>query len=103
MKWLHNAIHAAAGPRTPSIRRRLLGWVCIILGVPGLILPLLPGIPLLVMGIVLLSREHHWAHRLLVWAKARFRSLPFMHLHDHEPHPPAKAGAEKPLRAEEKP
>ena len=37
----------------------------LLLGVIGLVLPLLPGIPLLIAGLVILSREYDWARRLL--------------------------------------
>ena len=45
------------------------GWVLLFVGTAGLVLPLLPGIPLLISALVILSREYHWAQRLLV----RFR------------------------------
>jgi len=34
----------------------ILGWILLLLGVIGLVLPLLPGIPLLIAGLVILSR-----------------------------------------------
>jgi uncharacterized membrane protein YbaN (DUF454 family) len=43
----------------------ILGWLLMLLGVIGLVLPLLPGIPLLIAGLVILSREYDWARRLL--------------------------------------
>jgi uncharacterized membrane protein YbaN (DUF454 family) len=43
----------------------LVGWLLLLLGVIGLVLPLLPGIPLLIAGLVILSREYDWARRLL--------------------------------------
>ena len=48
------------------------GWLCILAGAAGLVLPLVPGIPLLITGIVLLSRHHHWARRLLARVRKRF-------------------------------
>jgi uncharacterized membrane protein YbaN (DUF454 family) len=51
----------------------MLGWILLMIGVLGLLLPLLPGIPLLIAGLVILSREYDWARRLLVRGR---RSLP---------------------------
>jgi hypothetical protein len=83
---LKDFIRKAARHRKPSIWRKILGWTCVILGLPGLILPIIPGIPLLVLGIVLLSGQHQWAHNVLEWAKRRFHGIHWLHLHDHEPH-----------------
>jgi len=45
------------------------GWLCILAGVAGLLLPVVPGIALLIAGMFLLSRHHSWAR----WLLARFR------------------------------
>ena len=58
--------------RRGSVWRLLAGWVCIGVGLLGLILPIIPGIPLLIFGLVLLSSQYHWAHRATVWMKRRF-------------------------------
>ena len=47
-----------------------VGTVMVIAGVIGLILPILPGWIFLIPGLVILSREFHWARRLLQWAKS---------------------------------
>jgi len=52
--------------------RLILGWLCIVAGLLGIILPIIPGIPLLIGGLVLLSTQYHWAHRLMVWVKQKF-------------------------------
>jgi len=68
-----------AGIQTRWIRqqgswwRLLVGWVCIGLGLLGLILPLIPGIPLLIFGLVMLSTQHHWAHQAMVWMTEKLR------------------------------
>jgi uncharacterized membrane protein YbaN (DUF454 family) len=73
-----------AGIQTNWIRGRgswwrlIAGWCCIGVGLLGLILPILPGIPLLIFGLVMLSTQHRWAHAALVWMKAKF--------HKQEPH-----------------
>lgn len=51
--------------------RQVLGWICIILGLLGLALPLLQGIPLLVLGIALVGRRH-W---LIRWAGVHIKLL----------------------------
>ncbi len=53
--------------------RVLAGWLAIGLGVIGILLPLLPGIPLLLLGSWLLGWE-------LTLLKELWRSLPFAHL-----------------------
>lgn len=58
--------------RPRSVWKLISGWLCIALGVVGIVLPILPGIPLLIIGLVLLSTQYHWAHRGMVWMKARF-------------------------------
>ena len=91
--WLKDAIRAAARHRKPSIWRKLLGWTLVIFGLPGLILPIIPGIPLLIFGIVVLAGQYRWAHNVLEWAKGRFHTLRFIHSHEHEGHP--REGDEK--------
>ncbi len=59
--------------RPGSVWRLIVGWVCIALGLLGIILPIIPGIPLLIGGLVLLSTQYHWAHRSVLWMKAHFR------------------------------
>lgn len=59
--------------------RPTLGWLCIGMGVLGLVLPVLPGVPILVLGITLAGRRTwiiRWAgiHMKLVlrrWAALR--------------------------------
>lgn len=51
--------------------RTLVGWVCLVIGLLGIILPIIPGIPFLIAGLALLSTEHRWVRSLLVWTKRR--------------------------------
>jgi uncharacterized membrane protein YbaN (DUF454 family) len=51
---------------------QVLGWVLLALGVAGLFLPLLPGIPLALAGLVILARDYAWAHRLVTKFRERF-------------------------------
>jgi uncharacterized protein len=46
------------------ILRQVAGYVCLVLGVIGCILPVLPGIPLLLAGLGLLAVDSPWAARL---------------------------------------
>jgi len=41
-------------------------------GVAGWLLPIVPGWALFIPGLILLSREFHWARRLLAWFRSRF-------------------------------
>ena len=51
--------------------RKLVGWTCLALGVFGIILPIIPGIPFLVAGLALLSTEYRWVRSLLIWTKRK--------------------------------
>jgi uncharacterized protein len=50
----------------------VLGWAFILLGIAGLFLPVLQGILFLLIGLIILSTEYVWAHKLLAKIKARF-------------------------------
>ena len=52
------------------------GFALLVLGVIGLFLPFLQGIAFIVLGLLLLSREYHWARRLLDWVKRKRRAAP---------------------------
>jgi uncharacterized membrane protein YbaN (DUF454 family) len=58
-----------------SLFRTAGGWVLLILGVAGLVLPFLPGTPLLIAGLVMLSAEHRWARNCLLRVKLWMRKL----------------------------
>ena len=45
--------------------RRISGWTLVLLGIAGCVLPVIPGIPLLLGGLALLSTEYAWAERTL--------------------------------------
>lgn len=62
-------------PQSPSLWRKIVGWAFIAVGLLGIILPIIPGIPLLIVGLMTLATQHRWAHQLLVWSKSRFRSV----------------------------
>jgi len=48
------------------------GWGFVLVGVVGLFLPVLQGMLLLLIGLVILSSEYVWAHKLLAKLRARF-------------------------------
>jgi len=50
----------------------LSGWTFIVLGIAGLFLPVLQGILLLMIGLIILSSEYAWAHRLVKRVRKRF-------------------------------
>jgi uncharacterized membrane protein YbaN (DUF454 family) len=58
------------------------GWLCILLGAAGLVLPFIPGAVLLLIGITLLSQHYSWARRLLVRARDRFPNI-WRSIHEH--------------------
>lgn len=53
------------------IWRELVGWTCLVIGVLGIILPIIPGIPFLLVGLAALSTEYRWVRSLLVGTKRK--------------------------------
>ncbi len=53
----------------------LFGWGFILLGVIGLFLPILQGVLFLLIGLLILSSEYIWAHRLLLKIRNRFPAV----------------------------
>lgn len=53
----------------------IVGWLFIALGVVGLFLPVLQGVLFLIIGLLILSTEFVWAHRLLQRLRQKFPSL----------------------------
>jgi hypothetical protein len=54
---------------------KIAGWAFILLGIAGLILPILQGVLFLLIGLTLLSTEYVWAHNLLGRVHKRFPNL----------------------------
>ena len=48
------------------------GWLLLMLGAVGLVLPILPGVLLLVVGLSILSVEYEWARRWMGSLRRRF-------------------------------
>ncbi|MGO4212993.1 PGPGW domain-containing protein [Terriglobus sp. 2YAB30_2] len=60
------------------ILRESGAWLLILIGVAGCVLPVIPGIPLLIGGLAVLAVDRPWAARLLErvkekWGKAKER------------------------------
>lgn len=58
--------------RVKKIVLLLLGWGFIVLGLIGLFLPILQGVLFLIVGLLILSSEYVWAHKLLQNIRTRF-------------------------------
>ena len=58
--------------RVKKIVLLLLAWSLIVLGVIGLFLPIVQGVLLLIVGLLILSSEYVWAHKLLLKVRSRF-------------------------------
>ncbi|MFZ6763473.1 PGPGW domain-containing protein [Pseudoroseomonas sp. WGS1072] len=56
----------------PSWKRRLAGWSLLLLGVIGLILPLLNGTIFLLLGLFVLREQYVWSQRCLAWCDRRW-------------------------------
>jgi len=59
--------------RIKKIIKLTIGWLLLCLGVIGLFLPFLQGILFILGGLAILANEYPWAHRCLVWCKAKFK------------------------------
>jgi uncharacterized membrane protein YbaN (DUF454 family) len=68
---------AAATDKKPTKRVLLLtaGWLCIVVGAAGLVLPFVPGIVLLFAGLMLLAQHYAWARTFLGYTQRRFPKL----------------------------
>ncbi len=53
----------------------IVGWIFILVGIAGLFLPVLQGILFIVIGLIILSTEYVWAHKLLQKLKNRFPKI----------------------------
>lgn len=53
----------------------IAGWAFILLGIVGLFLPVLQGVLFLLIGLIILSSEYVWAHRLLARLRERFPKI----------------------------
>jgi uncharacterized membrane protein YbaN (DUF454 family) len=49
------------------------GWLLAIGGIIGVVLPVLPGWPFLLLGVSILSNHYGWARRVTAWLRLIFR------------------------------
>jgi uncharacterized membrane protein YbaN (DUF454 family) len=67
--WLTN-------PERPgTVWRAAAGWMLVCVGVLGIVLPVIPGVPLLIAGLVILSARYRWASDCLQWVKQQARKV----------------------------
>jgi hypothetical protein len=55
--------------RPGSFWGAVVGWICVAIGVLGIVLPILPGLPFLFAGLFILSARYTWASFCLKWVK----------------------------------
>ncbi len=48
------------------------GFLLLLVGLIGWLLPVSPGWPFVIPGLLILSKEFHWARRLLGWLRSHF-------------------------------
>ena len=53
----------------------VLGWVLILLGIAGLVLPVVPGAVLIVVGALMVNPQWAWLRRMLEKCRVRFPVL----------------------------
>jgi uncharacterized membrane protein YbaN (DUF454 family) len=67
--WITNP----TGP--PTLWRTAVGWSLVCVGVLGIVLPVIPGLPLLAAGLLVLSARYRWASSCLQWVKRQARRV----------------------------
>lgn len=66
---------AFEAPKRSPWKRLLIvsaGWLCLLIGLIGGLIPVLQGWPFGIAGLLILSREYEWAHNLMHRLRARF-------------------------------
>lgn len=64
-------VHSQQNSSRGSLWRKVIGWGCLSIGLLGIVLPIIPGIPFLLAGLATLSTEHYWIRALLLWLKRK--------------------------------
>jgi uncharacterized membrane protein YbaN (DUF454 family) len=62
-------------PRIKRVVVQIVGWCFILVGIIGLFLPILQGVLFLLIGLIILSSEYVWAHKVLTRLRQRFPKL----------------------------
>jgi uncharacterized membrane protein YbaN (DUF454 family) len=65
----------AAGPDRSSWARKAGGWCLLTAGLAGCVVPIIPGIPFLLAGLIVLARDYAWARSTLRKAKRKIVSM----------------------------
>lgn len=55
--------------------RKASGWTMLAIGIAGCVLPVLPGIPIALAGLIILARDYSWARSAVRKAKRKLVSL----------------------------
>ncbi|HEY1964595.1 MAG TPA: PGPGW domain-containing protein [Acidobacteriaceae bacterium] len=55
----------AVGNRWSDWTRKAGGWTLLAVGIAGCILPVIPGVPFLIAGLIILARDYRWARFIL--------------------------------------
>jgi putative transmembrane protein PGPGW len=61
----NHSLNASNSMMMKRVAFNAAGWGLVILGGAGLLLPVLPGVMLLILGLSFLSLEYKWARRLM--------------------------------------
>ncbi|ADV84635.1 PGPGW domain-containing protein [Terriglobus saanensis] len=61
-------------PKSP-LWRKVCGWALIVLGLVGCLLPIAPGLPLLIAGLALLAKDYAWARKVLEKGRHKWDGL----------------------------
>jgi hypothetical protein len=61
--------------RPDSLWGAVVGWVCVCLGLLGLVLPVAPGLPFLLAGLFILSARYTWAAVCLHWVRRQAKKV----------------------------
>ncbi|WP_423201801.1 PGPGW domain-containing protein [Edaphobacter modestus] len=56
-------MHHATPGRSGWVRKAI-GWFLLAAGIAGCVLPIIPGIPLAIAGLIILGRDYAWARSL---------------------------------------
>ena len=57
--------------------RTIGGFALVLVGMVGLILPIMPGWIFLIPGFAILAERYDWAKQLVVWAKRKAKTSKF--------------------------
>jgi len=61
-------------PKSP-LWRKVCGWLLIVFGIVGCVLPIAPGLPLVVAGLALLAKDYAWARDVLERGRHKWDEL----------------------------